>query len=64
MADLAHSLQVDEIHLDTPLQPALGGPVSAAQMGSIEQAFADLPAPIVVKSIYRNGKEQTKPRLQ
>lgn len=62
MAALARSLHADEIHLDTPLQPALGGPVSAAQMAQIEQAFSVLPNHVRIQSIYRNGQAQTKPR--
>jgi wyosine [tRNA(Phe)-imidazoG37] synthetase (radical SAM superfamily) len=63
MAELARTLKVDEIHLDTPLQPALGGPVSATQMDRIERAFADLPAQVVIQNIYRKGQAQTKPRF-
>jgi wyosine [tRNA(Phe)-imidazoG37] synthetase (radical SAM superfamily) len=62
MAELAESLQVDEIHLDTPLQPALGGPVSAAQMAEIEQAFATLSNRVIVRCVYRNGQAQIHPR--
>ena len=62
MARLARSLQADEIHLDTPLQPALGGPVSAIQMDSIAQEFAGLPPRVVVRNIYQCGKAQPKPR--
>lgn len=58
MATLARSLAPDEVQLDTPLQPALGGPVSAAQMAEIELAFADLP----MRSIYAGGQARVIPR--
>ncbi len=54
LAALARTLDPDEVQLDTPLQPALGGPVSAEQMAEIEQAFADMPA----RSIYRQSFAQ------
>jgi wyosine [tRNA(Phe)-imidazoG37] synthetase (radical SAM superfamily) len=41
MADLARTLQPDEIQLNTPLQPALGGPISACEMQDAAQAFED-----------------------
>jgi wyosine [tRNA(Phe)-imidazoG37] synthetase (radical SAM superfamily) len=63
MAELARSLGADEIHLDTPLQPALGGPVSAPQMASIEQAFSGLPAHVTVRSIYHAGQARATPRM-
>jgi len=63
MAELARSLQADEIYLDTPLQPALGGPVSASQMDSIARAFASLSPPVVIRSIYLHNQVQVKPRL-
>lgn len=64
MADLARSLGANEIHLDTPLQPALGGPVTPAQMDQIEKAFAGLPDQVTIRSIYHDGLARTKPRLQ
>jgi hypothetical protein len=60
---LARSLQADEINLDTPLQPALGGPVSASEMERIAQAFTELPPQVNVRSIYRHNQAQVKPRL-
>jgi wyosine [tRNA(Phe)-imidazoG37] synthetase (radical SAM superfamily) len=62
MAELARSLHADEIHLDTPLQPALGGPVSASQMDDIARAFAKLPPQVIVRNIYRNQRAEVKPR--
>jgi wyosine [tRNA(Phe)-imidazoG37] synthetase (radical SAM superfamily) len=62
MAEWADALDVDEIHLDTPLQPALGGPVSAAQMDRIARAFDSLPAHVIVRNIYHNGRARAKPR--
>jgi wyosine [tRNA(Phe)-imidazoG37] synthetase (radical SAM superfamily) len=62
MAHLTHSLQADEVHLDTPLQPALGGPVSAAQMAAIAKEFAGLPPRVAIRNIYRFGEAQPKPR--
>ncbi len=59
MAALARSHDPDQVQLDTPLQPALGGPVSAAQMAEIERAFAGLP----VRSIYQDGQARVIPRL-
>lgn len=43
LADLTRSLDPDEVQLNTPLQPALGGPLSAAEMEAAAQAFAGLP---------------------
>lgn len=63
MAELAHSVRADEIHLDTPLQPALGGPVSASQMETIAKAFAGLPPRVIVRNIYRDGQAQVNPRI-
>ena len=62
MAEWADALGVDEIHLDTPLQPALGGPVSAIQMEHIAQAFDRLPAHVLIRNIYRHGHARAKPR--
>ncbi|MBN1936868.1 MAG: radical SAM protein [Anaerolineae bacterium] len=58
MAALARSLDPDEVQLDTPLQPAIGGPVSAAQMAEIEHVFAGLPA----RCIYSDGRANIIPR--
>jgi wyosine [tRNA(Phe)-imidazoG37] synthetase (radical SAM superfamily) len=59
MARLARSLEPDEVQLDTPLQPALGGPLSRAEMQAIEVAFAGLP----VRSVYARDGVQVKPRF-
>jgi wyosine [tRNA(Phe)-imidazoG37] synthetase (radical SAM superfamily) len=58
MADLARSLEPDEVQLDTPLQPALGGPLSADEMQKVVQAFAGLP----VRCIYDEGQARVQPR--
>ncbi len=58
MAALAHSLQPDEVQLNTPLQPALGGPLSAAEMQAVEKEFGGL----AVQSIYRDGQARVRPR--
>jgi wyosine [tRNA(Phe)-imidazoG37] synthetase (radical SAM superfamily) len=57
MAALARSLGADEIQLNTPLQPALGGPLSAAEMRQVEEAFLGLP----VCSVYQDGKARIRP---
>jgi wyosine [tRNA(Phe)-imidazoG37] synthetase (radical SAM superfamily) len=59
MAALARSLDVDEVQLNTPLQPALGGPISAAEMKKVARAFVGLP----VRSIYKDGQAQVRPRF-
>lgn len=59
MARLARSLQPDEVQLDTPLQPALGGPLSRTEMQAVEVAFAGLP----VRSVYAGDGVQVKPRF-
>ncbi len=59
VAELARSLSPDEIQLNTPLQPALGGPISEAQMREVEEAFTGLPA----RSVFCDGQAQTKPRF-
>lgn len=43
IADLARSLAPDQVQLNTPLQPALGNPVSAVEMREIVNVFAGLP---------------------
>ena len=58
MAALARSLEPDEVQLNTPLQPALGGPISAAQMRAVEDAFAG----VNVTCIYRDGQARCSPR--
>lgn len=59
MAALARSIEADEIHLNTPLQPALGGPISAAEMKEIAGAFEGLP----VRCVYDRDRARVKPRL-
>jgi wyosine [tRNA(Phe)-imidazoG37] synthetase (radical SAM superfamily) len=59
LAALAGSLEPDEIQLNTPLQPALGGPISETEMGQVRSAFAGLP----VRSVYKNGQAQIRARL-
>jgi len=58
MAALAHALQPDEVQLNTPLQPALGGPLSAAEMQTVEQEFGGL----AVQNVYRDGQARIRPR--
>jgi wyosine [tRNA(Phe)-imidazoG37] synthetase (radical SAM superfamily) len=60
MADLARSLAVDQVQLNTPLQPALGNPVSAAEMLEIQAAFAGLPVCCVYNG---DGQARIKPRF-
>lgn len=59
MAQIARSLEPDQVQLCTPLQPALGGPISAEQMRGVETAFAGLE----VKSIYQDGQARIRARL-
>jgi len=58
MAALAHSLEPDEVQLNTPLQPAFGGPLSAAEMQAVEKEFVGL----AVRSVYRDGQARIRPR--
>jgi wyosine [tRNA(Phe)-imidazoG37] synthetase (radical SAM superfamily) len=58
MAAWARSLQADEIQLNTPLQPALGGPISASEMRQVERTFAGLP----VCSVYDQDRARVIPR--
>ncbi|MBN1581469.1 MAG: radical SAM protein [Anaerolineae bacterium] len=60
MADLARSFAVDLVQLNTPLQPALGSPVSAAEMQEIEGAFAGLPVCCVYDG---DGQTRIRPRV-
>lgn len=60
MAALARTLEPDEVQLNTPLQPALGGPITETQMRSVERAFAGM-AP--VRCVYVDGQAQTRPRF-
>jgi wyosine [tRNA(Phe)-imidazoG37] synthetase (radical SAM superfamily) len=58
MAALARSLGPDEIHLNTPLQPALGGPLSAPEMHEVERAFEGLE----MSCVYDRHRARIKPR--
>ena len=58
MAALARSLQADEIQLNTPLQPALGGTLSPSEMQKVERAFAGLPT----SCVYDRDRARVKPR--
>jgi wyosine [tRNA(Phe)-imidazoG37] synthetase (radical SAM superfamily) len=58
MAALARSIKADEIQLNTPLQPALGGPISAAEMKEVEEAFEGLP----VRCVYDRDRARVRPR--
>jgi wyosine [tRNA(Phe)-imidazoG37] synthetase (radical SAM superfamily) len=57
MADLARTLQPDAIQLNTPLQPALGSPVSVCEMQDAARAFEEWPT----CTIYDSGV-RFKPR--
>jgi wyosine [tRNA(Phe)-imidazoG37] synthetase (radical SAM superfamily) len=59
LAELARGLEPDEVQLNTPLQPALGGPISAIEMAGVRGAFSGLP----VRSVYQNGQAQIHVRL-
>jgi wyosine [tRNA(Phe)-imidazoG37] synthetase (radical SAM superfamily) len=58
MAALARPIEADEIQLNTPLQPALGGPISAAEMKEVEGAFEGLP----VHCVYDRDRARIRPR--
>jgi wyosine [tRNA(Phe)-imidazoG37] synthetase (radical SAM superfamily) len=58
MAALARSIGADEIQLNTPLQPALGGPISIHTMQEVERAFAGLPTTCV----YSGDQARITPR--
>ena len=58
LADLVRRLAPDEVQLNTPLQPALGGPLSADEMSLAASAFAGLP----VRNVYENGQARIQPR--
>jgi wyosine [tRNA(Phe)-imidazoG37] synthetase (radical SAM superfamily) len=58
MAALARRLEPDEVQLNTPLQPALGGPLSAAEMQAVEQEFGGL----AIRSVYHGGQAKIRPR--
>jgi len=59
MAALARDIAPNEVQLNTPLQPALGGPLSATQMALVQEAFAGLP----VCNVYADGAARVRPRL-
>ena len=59
MAELARSLEPDEIQLNTPLQPALAGHISAIQMNQVSEAFAGLET----SCVYSNDQTQTVARF-
>lgn len=48
LADLVHQVGPDEVQLNTPLQPALGGPVTAEEMNTAAVHFSGLP----LSSVY------------
>lgn len=58
MAALARRLGPDQVQLDTPLQPALGGPLNEAEMADVVRAFEGLP----VRHIYEQGAAAIRPR--
>jgi wyosine [tRNA(Phe)-imidazoG37] synthetase (radical SAM superfamily) len=58
LAALARDLWPDEVQLNTPLQPAWGGPLSAAEMQTVEKEFGGL----AVQSVYRDGLARIRPR--
>jgi wyosine [tRNA(Phe)-imidazoG37] synthetase (radical SAM superfamily) len=58
LAALARTLEPDEVQLNTPLQPALGGPLSAEEMRAVSGAFAGLP----VRCVYEHGQARITPR--
>ncbi len=51
IAALVRRIAPDEVQLNTPLQPALGGPVTAEQMDAAAAHFSGMP----VSSIYDGG---------
>lgn len=58
LAALARSLEPDEVQLNTPLQPAFAGPLSAAEMQVVALEFAGL----AVQSVYQGGEARIRPR--
>jgi wyosine [tRNA(Phe)-imidazoG37] synthetase (radical SAM superfamily) len=58
MAALARSIGADEIQLNTPLQPALGGPISAHTMQEVKRAFAGL----TIACVYNGDQARITPR--
>jgi hypothetical protein len=59
LADIARSIEPDQVQLSTPLQPALGGPISEEEMRQAARAFAGLPT----ITVYDGGGAQVKPRM-
>jgi len=59
MAALARTIAPDEVQLHTPLQPALGGPISETEMRQVTQAFSGFQ----VTTVYGRGPGQLKPRM-
>ena len=59
MAALARTIAPDEVQLHTPLQPALGGPISETEMRQVTQAFSGFQ----VTTVYDRGPGQLKPRM-
>jgi wyosine [tRNA(Phe)-imidazoG37] synthetase (radical SAM superfamily) len=57
IAALARSLQPDEVQLNTPREPGLGGPLSVQELRSTARAFEGLP----VRSVY-DRDVQFRPR--
>jgi wyosine [tRNA(Phe)-imidazoG37] synthetase (radical SAM superfamily) len=58
LAELARRISPDEVQLNTPLQPALGKPLSATEMSRAACAFDGLP----VRSVYEDGQARILPR--
>jgi len=59
IAALARSLAPAEIYLNTPLQPAIGGPLSRQQMQAAASSFDGL----LVRSVYGGPTGTPKPRM-
>jgi wyosine [tRNA(Phe)-imidazoG37] synthetase (radical SAM superfamily) len=57
MAELARSLNADEIQLNTPLRPSSAPPLSRRHMAVIEEAFVGLP----VVSVYEAHPPEVMP---
>ena len=57
MAELARSLEPDEVQLDTPLRPSPAPPLSPEEMGKIEKHFQGLP----FISVYKKEKPSVLP---
>lgn len=59
LSSIARSIEPDEVQLSTPLQPALGGPISEEDMRRVARAFAGLST----ITVYDRGRAQVKPRM-